>query len=217
MCTGNSPTAVATSAQSAIKTAAGSSPTLGGKLSTGLKMANAFVQPIAKAALGLSRPMTFDPDLEQAYKKTHRGNGSRAAYVDVDGRKQIVAEQKRRDDLRAQNAALAEQRRAEEAKVAEGWKQARVQQEAEFARQGEMKQQFERDQAAQQVQIAGTRAASQAVSQSLQILSSQNGKQAPTAAVAKRKGQQAGPRTAAAALRMGSISSGSGAGPNLPV
>ena len=99
------------------------------------------------------------------------------------------------------------------------WGHSSSKQQAEAARQAEQTQQLERARAAQQLQIAGTRAASQAVSQSMQILSSQNGQQAPTAAVAKRKGkgQQAGPRTAATSLRMGSTSSAAGAGPNIAV
>ena len=92
------------------------------------------------------------------------------------------------------------------------------QQQAEVARQAELKAELERQQAAQQLYIAGARAAAQSVAQSLQILSGSSTNQAPTAAVAQRKrGLAGGARTASASLRIGSVSSGSGAGPNLPV
>ena len=130
-------------------------------------------------------------------------------------RSNIMKEQEQRDDLRSQNAALAAQRAAAIAQQQQQQQELQRQQQAEVVRQEGLTQQFERDRAAQQLQIAGTRAASQSVAQSLQILSKQNTKQAPTAAVGKRKGPQAGARNTAAALRMGSISSGSGAGPNI--
>ena len=128
-----------------------------------------------------------------------------------------MQEQKQRDDLRAQNAALAAERTAAQQQAAQQMEELQRQQQAEAARQAEQAAQFERDRAAQQVQIAGTRAASQAVSQSLRILSAQGTKQAPTAVIAKRKGPQAGPRNTAAVLRMGSTSSSAGSGPNIAV
>ena len=128
-----------------------------------------------------------------------------------------MQEQKQRDDLRAQNAALAAERTAAQQQAAQQMEELQRQQQAEAVRQEGLTKQFETDRAAQQVQIAGTRAASQAVSQSLRILSAQGTKQAPTAVIAKRKGPQAGPRNTAAVLRMGSTSSSAGSGPNIAV
>ena len=217
MCTGNGQSGMAgiaglaNSAQQQVR-AATRFPTWAEKVQGGVAAANAYTKPIVNELLGSrDRPMVFDPDLEPLYAR----NRAKPAFGSP---QTIIDEQQRRNDLKAQNAAIKTQR---EAAVAEQQKQMvtlQQQQQAEVVRQAEQTRQFERDRAAQQLQIAGTRAASQAVSQSLQILSSQkNGQQAPTAAVAKRKGQQARPRTAATSLRIGSTSSAAGAGPNIAV
>ena len=130
---------------------------------------------------------------------------------------QAQAEIGRRQGIKDQQAAIAAERQAAVEEQQRQMEELQRQQQAEVVRQEGLTKQFETDRAAQQLQIAGTRAASQSVAQSLQILSKQNTRQAPTAVVAKRKGPQAGARNTAAALRMGSISSGSGAGPNLSV
>ena len=159
----------------------------------------------------------LDPDLAEQYKQASRDTsvkGGLSSTQDV-ARNNIMQEQKQRDDLRAQNAALAAERTAAQQQAAQQMEELQRQQQAEVVRQEGLTKQFETDRAAQQVQIAGTRAASQSVAQSLQILSKQNTKQAPTAAVGKRKGQLTGAGAATAALRMGSTSSGSGAGPNI--
>ena len=161
----------------------------------------------------------LDPDLAEQYKQASRDTsvkGGLSSTQDV-ARNNIMQEQKQRDDLRAQNAALAAERTAAQQQAAQQMEELQRQQQAEVVRQEGLTKQFETDRAAQQVQIAGTRAASQAVSQSLRILSAQGTKQAPTAVVAKRKGPQAGPRNTAAALRMGSTSSSAGSGPNIAV
>ena len=134
------------------------------------------------------------------------GGDNGAAQAEAD--RQAAAAQAEADRIAAERqAAVEEQQRQME--------ELQRQQQAEVVRQEGLTKQFETDRAAQQLQIAGTRAASQSVAQSLQILSKQNTKQAPTAAVGKRKGQLTGAGAATAALRMGSTSSGSGAGPNI--
>jgi hypothetical protein len=216
MCTGNGQSGMAgiaglaNSAQQQVR-AATRFPTWAEKVQGGVAAANAYTKPIVNELLGSrDRPMVFDPDLEPLYAR----NRAKPAFGSP---QTIIDEQQRRNDLKAQNEAIKVQR---EAAVADQQKQMvtlQQQQQAEVVRQAEQTRQFERDRAAQQQQIAGTRAASQAVSQSLQILSSQSGQQAPTAVEAKRKGQQARPRTAATSLRMGSTSSAAGAGPNIAV
>ena len=128
---------------------------------------------------------------------------------------QAQAEIGRRQVIKDQQAAIAAERQAAVEEQQRQMEELQRQQQAEVVRQEGLTKQFETDRAAQQLQIAGTRAASQSVAQSLQILSKQNTKQAPTAAVGKRKGQLTGAGAATAGLRMGSTSSGSGAGPNI--
>ena len=144
-------------------------------------------------------------------RQTNKYNEDLVAYNEAQ------AELQRRQVIKDQQAAIAAERQAAVEEQQRQMEELQRQQQAEAVRQEGLTKQFETDRAAQQVQIAGTRAASQAVSQSLRILSAQGTKQAPTAVIAKRKGPQAGPRNTAAALRMGSISSGSGAGPNIAV
>ena len=142
-------------------------------------------------------------------RQTNKYNEDLAAY------NKAQAELQRRQVIKDQQAAIAAERQAAVEEQQRQMEELQRQQQAEVVRQEGLTQQFERDRAAQQLQIAGTRAASQSVAQSLQILSKQNTKQAPTAAVGKRKGQLTGAGAATAALRMGSTSSGSGAGPNI--
>ena len=144
-------------------------------------------------------------------RQTNKYNEDLAAY------NKAQAELQRRQVIKDQQAAIAAERQAAVEEQQRQMEELQRQQQAETVRQGEQSAQFERDRAAQQLQIAGTRAASQSVAQSLQILSKQNGQQAPTAVIAKRKGPQAGPRNTAAALRMGSTSSSAGSGPNIAV
>lgn len=218
MCTGSSIGQVAGNAQKAVSTASTSSPTFAGKLSTGLSMANAFTKPLADAALGRSMPMAFDPDLEQAWKRTHRGNGSRAPYIDHSGRKEIQAEQQRRTDLRASYKQLAETRSAEQARVAEAQKQAQVQQQEETQRQVQLQEQVEADRIAQEQQIGRERMATQAASQSMQVLGKAGATTAaPTAQTTRGSKGAARVRTTSGSqgLRIGSSVAATGAGLNI--
>ena len=144
-------------------------------------------------------------------RQTNKYNEDLVAYNEAQ------AELQRRQVIKDQQAAIAAERQAAVEEQQRQMEELQRQQQAEAVRQEGLTKQFERDRAAQQVQIAGTRAASQAVSQSLRILSAQGTKQAPTAVIAKRKGPQAGPRNTAAVLRMGSTSSSAGSGPNIAV
>jgi len=194
MCTGNLAPAASFGASTSAKAAAGAA---------------------AHAAVGNSRPMTFDPDLEQRYKTTHRGQGSRAPLVNYDERERIVAEQTRRNDLNAQNAAIAAQRTAAIAQQQQQLQDMQKQQADLVVAQGKEAADLQAQQAAR---VAGIQTAGSAVTQSLQILGKQQTKQGPTASVAKKPGTQvAGKRTAARSLQIGSTSSTPGAGANLSV
>jgi hypothetical protein len=73
-------------------------------------------------------------------------------------------------------------------------------------------------QAQQEERVAGIRAAGNAVTQSLQILGRQGGKQAPTAATTAPAGRKAASRMApSSGLRIGSTQAGAGAGANVAI
>ena len=130
-------------------------------------------------------------------------------------RSNIMKEQKQRDDLRSQNAALAAQRAAAIAQQQQQQRDMQKQLADLVVAQGKEAAELQAQQAAR---VAGIQTAGSAVTQSLQILGRQQTKQGPTASVAKKPGTQvAGRRTAARSLQIGSTSSTPGAGPNLSV
>lgn len=218
MCTGSSIGQVAGNAQKAVSTASTSSPTFAGKLSTGLSMASAFTKPLANAAFGRSMPTAFDPDLEQAWKGTLTGNGARVPSIAYGKRKEIQAEQQRRTDLRGAYKQLAETRSAEQTRVAEAQKQAQVQQQEETQRQVQVQEQAEADRIAQEQQVARERMATQAASQSMQVLGKAGATTtAPTAQTTR--GSKGAARVRATSgtqgLRIGSSVAATGAGLNI--
>jgi hypothetical protein len=132
----------------------------------------------------------------------------------------ILAEQQRRDDLRAANERLAEQRRAEVARVGEAQQQAAAQRQAETQRQGELQQQAEQARIAQDQQLGRERNAAQAMSQSMRVLgASTKATVAPAARVTR--GNQSRSRVRATAgsqgLRIGESATSAGAGLNIGV
>jgi hypothetical protein len=114
---------------------------------------------------------------------------------------QLAAQAAERENiLKAQREQAAEMERQQAAIIA--------QQEAEATRL----------QAQQAERVAGIRTAGNAVTQSLQILGNQPGKQAPTAASAAPNDKKATARMApASGLRIGSTQTGSGAGANVAI
>ena len=165
-----------------------------------------------------SAPTAFDPDLEQAWKGTLTGNGSRPPSINYGKRKEIQAEQQRRTDLRTSYKQLAETRSAEQARVAEAQKQAQVQQQEEAQRQVQLQEQAERDRIAQQQQLARERLATQAASQSMQVLGKAGATTAaPTAQTTRASKGAARVRTTSGSqgLRIGSSATAPGAGLNI--
>lgn len=117
---------------------------------------------------------------------------------------QIAAmQQQMQQQVAAQQAAA----RAAEERKAQGFAQA----------QAEQQQKLTQMRAEQEQRMGGIRATGSALRSSMQILSQQGGKQAPTAQLDRKKNKAVGARSTSAALRMGSTGSGSGSGANLSV
>ena len=217
MCTGNGQGGMAgvaglmNSAQQQVR-AATSAPTFAGKLQGGIAAANAYTKPILNELLGSrERPMVFDPDLEPLYARNR-------AKPALGSTQPIVAEQQRRNDLRASYKQLAETRSAEQARVAEAQRQAQEQQLAETQRQTELQRQTEQARIAQQQQLARERLATQAASQSTQVLGKAGATTAaPTAQTTRGSKGAARARTTSGTqgLRIGSSVAATGAGLNI--
>ena len=159
----------------------------------------------------------LDPDLAEQYKRASRDTSVKGGLSSTQGvaRSNIEKEQVRRNELNAQNAAIAAQRAAAIAQQQQQQQQMQKQQADLVVSQGKEAAELQTQQAAR---VAGIQTAGSAVTQSLQILGRQQTKQGPTASVAKKPGTQvAGRRTAARSLQIGSTSSTPGAGPNLSV
>ena len=128
-----------------------------------------------------------------------------------------LAEQKKRDDLRSLNDQLAKEQQAEVDRITEAQRQAELQQEAELQRQAELQQQVNQARVAQEERIGRQRLATQAVSQSMEVLSNRSTvATAPTAAVSRKP--SSGRRRVASSsgeLRIGSASQAPGAGLNI--
>ena len=172
--------------------------------------------PVSNTA-AIQRQQEMDRQLAQTLmrEQEERAAAAAAARQQEEARKVAEAEAAQRAAQQAEFDRIKREREAAIAQQQQQFLEMQKQQEAEMARQAGLKEQFERDRAAQQLQIAGTRAASFAVTQSLRILS-QQGNQGPTAAMAKRKrGVGGGVRTPAASLRIGSVGRAAGAGPNI--
>lgn len=217
MCTGNGSggmAGIAGLARSAQQqtAAAMSAPTFAGKLQGGAAAANAYTKPILNELLGSrERPMVFDPDLEPLYARNR-------AKPALGSTQPIVAEQQRRNDLRASYKQLAETRSAEQARVAEAQKQAQVQQQEEAQRQVQLQEQAEQARIAQEQQLARERMATQAASQSMQVLGKAGATTAaPTAQTTRGSKGAARVRTTSGTqgLRIGSSVAATGAGLNI--
>lgn len=164
------------------------------------------------------RKLPADPDLRDAYKRATRVNvaGRGLASTQMEAARDIMTEQKRRDDLRAENAKLTQARTTELARIAEEQKQAFARQDAEMQRQADLRQQVETERVAQADLISKQRTATGAVAQSLRILQAP-GAAAPTAKLTtKRRGSAGVQRKPGSSLRIGSTQSGVGSGANLP-
>jgi hypothetical protein len=232
MCTGNGQRGMAgiagrvNSAQQQVR-AATSAPTFAGKVQGGVAAANAYTRPVVNALSGAPPSTVVDPDLQQAWKGTFRGNGSRAPSINYGKRNEIQAEQQRRNDLNAQNAAIKTQREAAIAQQQQQQRDMQKQQADLAAAQAKQAAELRAQQAARVAQQAAQQAArtaaiqttGSAATQSMQILGGQETKQGPTASVDKRRGTRvAGRRTAASSLRIGPTRSAApGAGANLSV
>ena len=166
--------------------------------------------------------VTFDPDLQQAYERASRVTSVKGQAVGLASTQQVqiqglVAEQERRNNLRAANQQLADQRQSVLTQVAEQKKEAEVQQRAETQRQDQLQQQAEQDRIAQEEQIGRESTASQAMSQSMQVLS-RAGKSttAPTAQVTRgRAPTRVRGASGSQGLRIGSSAAAPGTGLNI--
>jgi hypothetical protein len=123
-------------------------------------------------------------------------------------------EQVRRDALRK---LYADQATAAEQQIAQMQEQAVQAQEAMAAQQAQQAQNVATLREQQTRRVGEIRAAGQAASRSLRILSQSGGQQGPTAASAGRVPVAGGARRTAASLRMGATSRGSGSGANVSV
>lgn len=173
---------------------------------------------LAAAVNAPSRPL--DPDLRQSYERATRTNNGRGAMpsTQMAAARDIQVEQQRRDDLRAANERLSQQRQAAMAQVAEKQGQAEEQQQAEIQRQGELQRQVDQDRLAQEQQIGRERMAGQAMSQSMQVLG-RAGKStaAPAAQVTRGTQSRSAPRATSGSqgLRIGSAAAAPGTGLNI--
>lgn len=124
-------------------------------------------------------------------------------------RQDRIAQERQRelDRLAEERTATAAAQQAQLLALQAQQDEAAAQQKAEAGRL-----QVEQQQRLGQIRSAGT-----AVTQSLQILARQGGRQAPTAAVDDTTNRQQGARTTTASLRMGSGSFGAGSGANISV
>ena len=123
-----------------------------------------------------------------------------------------------RTDLRGAYKQLAETRSAEQTRVAEAQKQAQVQQQEETQRQVQVQEQAEADRIAQEQQVARERMATQAASQSMQVLGKAGATTAaPTAQVTRGNKARAKVRATSGTqgLRIGSSVAATGAGLNI--
>ena len=171
------------------------------------------LKAIAKPVEPVARPMT-----NRGRTITPTGQNPRlvAQYnKDLDIYNQAQGELQRRqqvtDQLAAQRAEKENILKTQQQQFLDAQKQQaelQVQQQAQAAQL----------QAQQTERLAGIRTAGSAVTQSLQILGKQPGKQAPTAAAAAPAGKKAVSRMApSSGLRIGSTKTGSGAGANVAI
>ena len=166
--------------------------------------------------------VTFDPDLQEAYDSASRVTSTKGQMMPLASTQQVqmqqlVAEQERRDGLRAANERLSQQRQAAMAQVAEQQKQAEAKRQEETQRQGQLQQQAEQDRLGQEQQIGRERTASQAMSQSMQVLG-RAGKSgtAPTAQVTRGQARTKVRATSGSqGLRIGSSAAAPGTGLNI--
>jgi hypothetical protein len=110
---------------------------------------------------------SLDPDLKQAHQQATRQTSTKGQMVPLASTQQvaasqILAEQKRRDDLRAEMDNLSQARTAEMERVAQAQRDAEAKQQGFLAQQAEQKALAERRAAEQQAQM---RAAAQAQAQ----------------------------------------------------
>lgn len=113
---------------------------------------------------------------------------------------------------------LAQQRAAEQARVAEAQRQAEIQQQAEIERQAELQRQAEQARIAQEQQLARERLATEAASQSMQVLGGVGAATTAPTARSTPKPKAAGKVRATSgsqSLRIGSSAIAPGAGLNI--
>ena len=137
------------------------------------------------------------------------GNNNQA---DQDRQNQLAAERQQELDR------LAATRQAEAVRIAEAQRQAQVQQQQEAQRQAELQRQAEQARIAQEQQLARERLATQAASQSMQVLGRAGATTAaPTAQTTRANKGAARVRTTSGSqgLRIGSSATAPGAGLNI--
>ena len=164
----------------------------------------------------------LDPDLQQQYDRANRRTSTKGQAQPLTAGQQNAmrearAEQERRDSLRAANERLSQQRQTAIAQTAEAQKQAEGQQQAETQRQGQLQQQVEQDRLAQEQQVGRERMATQAMSQSMQVLGrGDKGTAAPTAQVTRGQARAKVRATSGSqGLRIGSSVTAPGTGLNI--
>jgi hypothetical protein len=169
------------------------------------------------------RVASLDPDLKSAYQRANRRRSTKGqavplAPVQMQAQQDIFAEQKRRDELRAQYEKAEQAANDQLKQIAEQQKQAEQARLAEAERQAQLQRDIEQARVAQQQRIAQERTATQAASASMQVLGAAGpAGAAPSAAVSKpgqRRGrarQTSGTQT----LRIGTSGQGPGVGLNI--
>ncbi len=137
------------------------------RLDPDLRSAPAQFNAILAAAKAPPKPL--DPDLKQAHQQATRSTSTKGQAMPLASTQQvaannILAEQKRRDDLRAEMDKLSQARTAEMERVAQAQRDAEAKQQAFQAQQAQQRALAERQAAEQQAQM---RAAAQAQAQQL--------------------------------------------------
>ena len=138
----------------------------------------------------------------------------RAAAAQAAEQQRLQAEAARQAEM----SQLAEQMRAEQARIAEAQRFAEAARQEQLQRQAAQQQQIEAQRLAQQQMLAMRRLATQAATQSMQVLEANAGSyRTPVAQMTRRP--QGGPRVRATAgsqgLRIGSLGRGPGVGLNI--
>lgn len=166
----------------------------------------------------------FDPDLRKGVQfnaamlnQVQGKGGIEALVVGAVSASRIAKAQAEQDRRRALEKLYADQAAAAQQQVAQMQQQAIQAQETMAAQRVQQTQEVATLREQQAQRVGGIRAAGQAASQSLRILSQSGGQQGPTAASTGRVPVAGGARRTAASLRMGATSRGPGSGANVSV